>query len=74
LKINKGVLKENTYYFVGAVLKQHPVDLGNLGEQDLPLIWADGMIGVMPVFDNYQDAKKYARNDFQIIQIKAETI
>jgi hypothetical protein len=37
-------------------------------EVDLTLNWADGMCGVMPVFTNMKDAKKYAGKKYEILK------
>lgn len=50
-----------TNYMVMAVIKSTEVELKDLGlKQDLPLTWADGMVGVIPVFKDEESAKKYA--------------
>ena len=38
-------------------------------ESDITMDWADGMIGVMPVFGTREDAEKYA-GDRQIIELE----
>lgn len=39
--------------------------------RDLDLIWADGMVGVVPVFSDYQEALKYAGGKSDLI-VKVE--
>jgi hypothetical protein len=34
----------------------------------VPLTWADGMVGVIPVFDNKEKAEKYS-DDMKVIEI-----
>ncbi len=58
-----------TLYAVGAVEKDHAIDMFGK-EHKLDLTWADGMIGVMPVFDNEAAAKEYADGKFEILRIK----
>lgn len=60
LKKGEGMMKEETHYMVGIVKKEHPVNVFG-SEVTLPLTWADGMIGVMPVFENYESAETYAK-------------
>jgi len=56
-------------FAVGVVKKEHPADL--LGrEVNLPLSWADDMVGVIPVFDSEKSAEKYADNKFLIYKIQ----
>ena len=48
-----------TYYVVGAIKKQH--DINVLGRHKaLDLTWADGMVGVLPVFETMMAAELYA--------------
>jgi len=48
-----------SFWGVGAVEKEHNVDV--LGtELKLNLTWAEGMVGVIPVFESNEAAKKYA--------------
>lgn len=46
----------------------------SIGDQTIPLemSWADGMIGVMPVFDSLEAAEGYARDKYQIIELEVE--
>ena len=39
-------------------------------QRSVPLVWADGMVGVMPVFDSKENAEKYAEGT-EITEIKA---
>jgi len=41
----------------------------NLTPNDMPLMWADGMVGALPVFGNKDDALKYA-DGVAILEIK----
>lgn len=62
-------------YLVCAVIKSHKIKIPTVGDKlvlDLKLEWADGMCGAMPVFDNYEDAEKYA-NGQNIIEIEEIT-
>jgi len=40
--------------------------------KEVKLSWADGMIGVCPAFDSYEDAEKYTADmpDVQILEIE----
>lgn len=33
----------------------------------IPLSWAEGMLGVLPVFESYEKALTYAEGNFEII-------
>lgn len=58
--------KENDdlMYMAGAVYKQHALRLRREGEEEeifpFSLVWAEGMIGVVPIFDSYEAAAKYS--------------
>jgi len=54
------LLKENAKVMIGSSPKV---------EAKISMDWADGMIGVMPVFDSREDAEKYA-GDRQIIELE----
>ena len=57
-----------TYYAIGMLTKEIAVEI--IGkEENLKLSWADGMVGVLPVFTNYEDAVKYCDEDCPIIEI-----
>lgn len=44
------------------------ISLGSM--QELPLAWADGMVGVMPVFETMAQAEYYADEYTDIVEIK----
>lgn len=63
--------KLHTSYVVGGVERQHGVDV--FGQtKDLPLTWADGMVGVLPVFSSYDAAYGYAGDRLTIFEIHTE--
>ena len=56
-------------YLVMMVKTEHKVSL--LGrEVPIKMEWADGMIGVVPVFKTKKDAVKYAGKKIEIIEAK----
>ena len=59
-------------WIVLGVEKQQHLNIGI----KLPLKWADGMVGVLPVFEDYKSAKKYAgkRLEVQEVHTESETI
>lgn len=63
-------LEQHEYMFIPMVMK-HKIGVNSaLGEQQLDLSWADGMVGAIPVFDSMEAAKTYALNqEIQIIQV-----
>lgn len=62
------------YYVVGALKFEHPINVKDLGGKDihLPLAWADGMIGALPVFDDYEKAKEYAGDKYKLTPLFEE--
>jgi hypothetical protein len=59
-------------YYVGAVERKHILQIREL-EKELDFIWADGMIGMMPVFDNEIKARKYAGDKFEVFNCEIRT-
>jgi len=50
-----------TYYVICAMISDMPISLdGTQQDKRLPLVWADGMCGVLPVFTNKRKAGRYA--------------
>jgi hypothetical protein len=56
---NKSSTETKEMWVVCALKKSHPVQAVGR-EVNLPLDWAPGMVGVLPVFETYADAKRYA--------------
>lgn len=63
--------KMKKMYYIGGVEKEHMIGIGGL-VSNLKLSWADGMIGILPVFDNKVKAKKYAGKNFPVTEIIVE--
>jgi hypothetical protein len=62
------------YYVVGQVEKEHRVATA-MGTATIDMSWADGMIGVLPVFDILEAAGVYRDTyypDFTIFSVQAE--
>lgn len=60
---------------VGAVTKSQEVEInGNGFKTKLELSWAEGMIGVMPVFDSLEAAVKYYGDNFKMLSFDVEAI
>lgn len=57
------------YWAVLCIEKEHQVKMA-VSEQKLDLTWADGMIGVMPIFKDENSAKKYAGKKLHIFEIQ----
>lgn len=55
-------------YLVPTLKKEHGVSVGAF-KANIELSWADGMIGVLPVFRTKKDANKYA-GKVQILTIE----
>lgn len=59
------------FFFTGGVEKEHGVDI--LGRtHPLPLTWADGMIGVIPVFETREAAETYADGKLRVYSVEVE--
>lgn len=58
-------------YMVMGVSNKQLVTVGGFN-QSLPLIWADGMIGAIPVFSNKKKALKYAGGKFEVTKCETE--
>ncbi len=58
-------------YVVG-VLQQELGIVSPGNEVDLPLTWAERMVGALPVFDSMDAAKEYANDEYEIFTITAE--
>lgn len=68
--------KLKNMYAVGVLIESHKVrvNLDNSIDStlyNLPLQWADGMVGIMPIFDNMESAQRYA-GDRPIIAFELE--
>jgi len=58
-------------WMVMAVKESITVQVSVFGaEQEIPLEWADGMVGSLPLFKLKYDAKRYAGKKFEIIEVK----
>ena len=65
--------KQKTWYAVGEIVISHKCQVGgNPILSDLPMVWADGMEGAMPVFSNKRKAQKYAGKR-ELIEIYLES-
>jgi hypothetical protein len=63
-------------YAVMGLVREQKVNIGNHKEntvtQEIKLTWVDGMIGVIPVFDNKKDADKYAGEKFEVLEMSIQ--
>ena len=55
-------------FAVGAVVREKSVDINGM-KADLELSWTKGMVGVLPVFDNIEDANRFANEKGMVISI-----
>ena len=60
-------------YLVGALIQERDVAMGPL-KATIKMEWADGQIGVLPVFSNKKAAQKYAMNKFQVLTFEVESL
>ena len=58
-------------YVVGMLAEKKEVRIAGW-KSELKLTWADGMIGVMPAFDDLEKAEKYAGDKFNITEFEVE--
>ncbi len=65
----KNTDKVTTFYGVCVIEKEHDVTVQET-KQPLNLTWADGMVGVMPIFKSYSAAKKYAGKNLDIVEFQ----
>jgi len=59
-------LKKHSVYVVCGLSKAQTLNTG----QHLPLAWADGMIGVLPVFATRKEAEQYAGEKYEILEFR----
>ena len=52
-------MPKKKYYAVATTVSQHPAHVDG-AITTIKLSWADGMVGVLPVFSSKRAAKKYA--------------
>lgn len=59
----------DTRYLVGVLETSHRTQVF-----DKPVLvkfdWADGMVGMIPVFESQETAKKYANGKFRVVMIE----
>ena len=60
-------------YYVGAVISSSEVEVGGFKSM-LTLSWTNGMIGVIPAFNDEQAAERYAGERFNVVQIECNPI
>jgi len=65
----KGDCDMKTFYLVGALSKSHNVMINDF-KTEIDLTFADGMVGVLPVFESLESAEKYADGEAQIFAIQ----
>lgn len=61
------------FYVIGVLHRSHPVAIGGQ-EIAIPLAWADGMVGVFPIFGDFESAKKYAPDGSTIDKIRMRLV
>jgi len=60
------------YYAVGGMEREKRIDLFGR-EVPIDLTWSKGMIGVIPVFETEEDAKRYVgKTGFMIFTVNTE--
>jgi len=56
-------------YVVLSVVKKHQISVMGM-KVELEMSWANGMIGVMPIFATREDAEKHANGKFEIMEVE----
>lgn len=67
--MKKSSKKSSIIYMTMCLKESCDIQVGNL-KQTLKMNWAKGMVGVIPVFDTPENARKYAGDKFQILAIE----
>ena len=62
--------KPKQHYLVMALEKTRPLSIG----VSVDLIWADGMVGVCPVFGTKKAAQKYAGKNYTVLPVTPEEL
>jgi hypothetical protein len=61
--------KTKTMFAVGALVQNKEIKAGNV-RTTIPMIWHEGMIGCLPVFDNEKDAQEYSEGKYPILKME----
>ncbi len=56
-------------WIVMMVEKRVEITLPGMRNCDVPLQWSEGMIGALPVFDNKDDAERYADGSAVVVEV-----
>ena len=48
-------------WIVGELVKSMPIRISGMDNGLMKMTWREGMVGVCPVFDTYEHAKAYAK-------------
>ena len=63
-------MSDKIHYLVMRLEKTVEIATYGITHKEIPLILADGMVGMMPIFDSEDAAKKYADGDYEIVPVK----
>ena len=61
--------EKSMMYLVMVVKKAHPIEVWGK-EVELPLKWANGMVGCIPVFDTAESAAEYAGEKQKVVMVR----
>jgi hypothetical protein len=61
--------EKSMMYLVMGVKKVHPIEVWGK-EVELPLKWANGMVGCIPVFDTAESAAEYAGEKQKVVMVR----
>lgn len=56
------------------VTRQVDCDIDGVNIQEMKLSWSEGMVGVMPVFDNMEVAVRYAGDRLRVLEVLVEEV
>lgn len=66
-------MKNEQHYVVMGLNRSEDIELIiNNKKIKMPSLCENGMIGFLPVFENYEDAKSFAGEKYQILEIEIE--
>ena len=55
-------------WLVSAIKKNLVVTMAGCIKEEVPLVWASGMVGAMAAFETKKDALNYAQGDFSLLR------
>ncbi len=64
-------MEKGKYFVLLSIATKRKIDVNSILCKEITMSWTDGMVGVLPVFDSLEKAKKYiGKKDIEIVEIK----